>query len=337
MRFEIASPGKSIFYKFVDAPWKTAVTCTVISLIITIVLVRFFNGFVQLYVPFIVVLCAFPTAYGSSALIMRYQHIIDAQNNTLVALTNELTDANDQLHIRNNTLNDLTQSLEASNAELNAYAGTVAHDLKNPLSSIVNYLEISEYYLALNDIEPAQEKIEQAQKLTLESAHTIDSLLLLASIRQEERIYTETIEMGQIVAQVQERLNFMISEYNAQIQLPREWSIARGYAPWITEVWINYLSNALKYGGKPPTIVLGSDRQDQGIVRFWVRDNGLGLTQTEQSLLFHEFTRLQHNRADGHGLGLSIAKRIVEKLGGQVGVESQKGQGSLFYFTLPET
>jgi signal transduction histidine kinase len=70
-------------------------------------------------------------------------------------------------------------------------------------------------------------------------------------------------------------------------------------------------------------------------VRFWVRDNGPGLTQAEQRQLFTPFTRLDQTRARGHGLGLSIVRRIVEKLGGQVEVESKVGQGSVFTFKLP--
>jgi signal transduction histidine kinase len=70
-------------------------------------------------------------------------------------------------------------------------------------------------------------------------------------------------------------------------------------------------------------------------LRFWVRDNGPGLTPEAQSKLFTPFTRLGQVRVQGHGLGLSIVQRIVEKLGGEVGVESAPGQGSTFYFTLP--
>jgi signal transduction histidine kinase len=76
--------------------------------------------------------------------------------------------------------------------------------------------------------------------------------------------------------------------------------------------------------------------QPDGTARFWVRDNGFGLTPQAQAQLFTEFTQLEPNRADGYGLGLSIVRRIVEKLGGQVGVESEgvPGRGSTFSFTL---
>jgi signal transduction histidine kinase len=110
--------------------------------------------------------------------------------------------------------------------------------------------------------------------------------------------------------------------------------VALGYGPWVEEVWVNYLSNALKYGGRPPRVKLGATPQSDGKVRFWVRDNGPGLASGAQDRLFTPFTRLDRGRVAGHGLGLSIVRRIVEKLGGQVGVESEEGAGSVFWFTL---
>jgi signal transduction histidine kinase len=70
------------------------------------------------------------------------------------------------------------------------------------------------------------------------------------------------------------------------------------------------------------------------MVRFWVHDNGPGIAPEAEAQLFVPFTRLDQIRVKGHGLGLSIVRRIVEKLGGRVGEESQPGQGSTFFFTL---
>jgi signal transduction histidine kinase len=118
-------------------------------------------------------------------------------------------------------------------------------------------------------------------------------------------------------------------------------------------VWANYLVNALKYGGRPPRVELGFGELATPIpgakrdgkrrigepaqIRFWVRDNGPGIAPEDQARLFTPFTRLDQVRAKGHGLGLSIVRRIVERLGGQVGVESHgvPSQGSEFFFTLP--
>jgi two-component system sensor histidine kinase/response regulator len=113
------------------------------------------------------------------------------------------------------------------------------------------------------------------------------------------------------------------------------WPGASGYGPWVEEVWVNYLSNAIKYGGKPPHVELGAELQTNNMVCFWVRDNGPGIPPEARARLFTPFTRLDQVRTQGHGLGLSIVRRIVEKLGGQVGVTSASGQGSAFSFTLP--
>jgi two-component system, sensor histidine kinase and response regulator len=102
----------------------------------------------------------------------------------------------------------------------------------------------------------------------------------------------------------------------------------------VEEIWVNYLSNGLKYSGQPPRLKLGATKSGD-VIRFWVRDNGPGLSQEAIAKLFTPFTRLHKATVEeGHGLGLSIVQRIVKKLGGEVGVESQLGVGSVFYFTL---
>jgi signal transduction histidine kinase len=160
--------------------------------------------------------------------------------------------------------------------------------------------------------------------------------LLLAGVRKQQVILMP-VDMDMALKNAQQRVVEMIESYKPDLITPSHWPPVIGYAPWIEEIWTNYLSNALKYGGRPPRVEFGADLLDseQPWVRFWVRDNGPGLTPEQQAALFVPFTRLHKSRAEGHGLGLSIVQRIVEKLGGQVGVESVLGQGSTFYFTLP--
>ena len=141
--------------------------------------------------------------------------------------------------------------------------------------------------------------------------------------------------MARIVKQAQRRLEWMIDKDQGQIVLPDSWPVAEGYAPWVEEMWVNYLSNGLKYGGRPPRLQLGATAQADGTIRFWIRDNGPGIAPEELGTLFTEFTRIARARAEGHGLGLSIVKRIATKLGGTVGAESSVGKGSTFYFALP--
>ena len=232
------------------------------------------------------------------------------------------------------------QELEARNQELDAFAHTVAHDLKTPLSSLIGYshlLRTQSERLAPQEI---NEFLEMIGKNGRRMTNIIDELLLLSSVRKQQDIPRHSLDMALIVAGALDRLQSVISEEHVAISLPAAWPTAIGYAPWIEEVWVNYISNATKYGGHPAQIEIGADDSVNGqvscrMVRFWVRDNGEGLTADEQRRLFIPFTRLEKVSASGHGLGLSIVQRIIERLDGEVGVESQPGQGSLFWFRLP--
>jgi two-component system, sensor histidine kinase and response regulator len=224
--------------------------------------------------------------------------------------------------------------LEQHNSELEAFAHTVAHDLKNPLNTIYGMTG-----LLIEDMEELSKPkilkhLNTIEYASLKMSKIIDALLLLASARTQE-VKMEPVNMADVVTQVHQRLAHTIDEYKGQIIMPKTWPSALGYAPWIEEVWANYLSNGLKYGGKPPRLELGTTQIDKNYIRFWVHDNGQGMTEEEQNRLFVPFTRITQARIEGHGLGLSIVQRIVEKCGGQVGVDSQIGQGSRFYFSLP--
>jgi signal transduction histidine kinase len=230
-----------------------------------------------------------------------------------------------------------TTVLEAQNAELDAFAHTVAHDLKNPVSAIVGYADV----LKKNYTSLPQDLLEEFFGVIARNARKmaaiIDELLLLASVREMKEIDMQPLDMGRIVAEARGRLLHLMEEHQGEISLPDGWPVALGYGPWVEAVWTNYISNALKYGGQPPKVELGSTVQEDWWIRFWVRDNGPGLSPEEQARLFTPFERLHQARTEGQGLGLSIVQRIVNKLGGQVGVESEglPGEGCTFYFTLP--
>ncbi|HET91972.1 MAG TPA: response regulator [Chloroflexi bacterium] len=232
------------------------------------------------------------------------------------------------------SLRQRTSQLQTRNEELRAFAATVAHDLKTPLSSIVGFAEALETSCMDMPEDELCHYLNTIGRSGRRMNRIIDALLLLAGIGITE-VTIGPLDMANIVDEVMQRLSMMIKQQEAEIILPASWPTAMGYGPWIEEVWSNYVSNAIKYGGDPPRVKLDSTMQRDGMIRFWVRDNGPGLSPDSQSKLFVPFTRLDRNRAEGHGLGLAIVQRIVEKLGGQIGVESQVGHGSLFYFTLP--
>ena len=225
------------------------------------------------------------------------------------------------------------EDLKVRNEELDAFAHTVAHDLKSPLSNIIGFAEWLHTRPDLPDDE-RQEYIAAIERNAVKMDNIIDELLLLAQVRKAE-VELSPIDMARVIAEAQARLAFLIAEKQAVISVPSQWPSALGHAPWVEEVWVNYLSNAIKYGGQPPRVEVGCDEQPAGTLRFWVRDNGNGIPLEEQADLFTAFGENSKVRATGHGLGLSIVRTIVEKMGGQVGVESTPGQGSTFYFTLP--
>lgn len=233
-------------------------------------------------------------------------------------------------------LQQYTLELQARNEDLDAFAHTVAHNLKGILGRIIGFSEAVYQYHQTLSAGAVSEYLQTIARNGRKMGNVIDELLLLAGVRQE-KVEPEPVNMAGIVAEARQRLADLIDEYQAEIIMPAHWPVVWGYSPWVEEVWANYLSNAIKYGGRPPRLELGATPQADGMVRFWVRDNGVGVKPEDQDRLFRPFTQLGQVRATGHGLGLSIVRRIVEKLGGQVAIESEgaPGHGSLFSFTLP--
>lgn len=225
------------------------------------------------------------------------------------------------------------EELRAQNAELDAFAHTVAHDLRNPLSIVMGFTDILLENKRLCEDADAFQAVSLIEARAKNMADIIQALLLLASVRQEE-VELTPLDMGSIVDDVLLHLSYTLEKAQAQVIYPSEWPQALGYRSWIVEVWTNYITNALKYGGTPPRIELGSDVLPDGRVRFWVRDNGPGISPEKMTQLFTPFTRLDRSK-DGHGLGLSIVRRIMDRLGGDVFVESTIGEGSTFGFILP--
>jgi signal transduction histidine kinase len=236
-----------------------------------------------------------------------------------------------------------TTQLEARNEELDAFAHMVAHELDGSLGHMVGFAEALRENLAELSGEEVRRHLRTISRSGRKMSRVIGELLLLASVRQVEEVVLTPLDMAGIVAEARGRLTDLIDERHAEITLPAgdAWPVALGYAPWVEEVWYNYLSNALNYGSQPLRIELGAggeaDDAAASLVRFWVRDQGPGIAPEQKARLFKPFACVESHtpRAKGHGLGLSIVRRIVERLGGCVGVESKVGQGSLFWFTLP--
>ncbi len=228
---------------------------------------------------------------------------------------------------------ELAAERERLIAELDAFAHTVAHDLKNPLSATTGFTELLAQSWQTMKPEEVTQLLEAAHRSTLKMRNIIEELLLLAGVRKAD-VMVEPVRMEPVIDEAWSRLSYLAAERGAVFRRDETMPPALGYGPWLEEVWANYLSNAIKYGGTPPVIQAGAEKTGDR-VRFWVQDNGPGVPPEQQSRLFAPFIRLHQVRATGQGLGLSIVRRIIEKLGGEVWLESRPGAGSTFGFTLP--
>jgi len=226
------------------------------------------------------------------------------------------------------------EQLITTNEALESFAHTVAHDLKGPLATIIGSAE----FLKLADESWPANDFRELTGIISDSSHKmlgiINGLLLLAAVGQQ-KAEIAPVDMESAFHEVRSRLEEMIIKHDAEIIVISDLPAAYGYGPWIEQVWTNLLSNAIKYGGQPPCVEVGATELDDGTVRYWVKDNGQGLTKEQSARLFKPFSRLHTKSVSGHGLGLSIARRIVDRLGGEIGVESELGQGSTFFFTMP--
>jgi len=228
------------------------------------------------------------------------------------------------------------RELEVHNEDLDSFAHTVAHNLRGPLTHIIlaaDLLDLNKHSMNTDCAHYVGTIINHGRKMT----EIIDDLLLLAEVRVREDLLLLPLDMARVVRDVEVRLKSLITQYNGRLIIAgaEQWPQVMGYTPWLEEVWTNYIINGLKYGGRPPRLEIGGTDLPNGMARFWVRDNGDGVTPEEQQTLFQPFARLKGPGTEGYGLGLSIVRRIVEKLGGEVKVESEIGAGSEFSFSLP--
>lgn len=245
---------------------------------------------------------------------------------------------NEETIIETNT--KLKQEIEENQKlieDLDNFAHTVAHDLRNTIGSIIGLSDLATSDMQEKDfsgIAHYNSIINSSAKKTL---YIMEELLTMSTIRQQE-VNKELVDMNNVVDEALERLREMASSRNAKIDRTKTLPSVAGIPSWLEEVWVNFISNAIKYGGHPPVIKLGAEQlYAEQKIKYWIKDNGNGLSIEDQQKLFTQFTRLEVSRAHGTGLGLSIVKRIIEKLGGEIGVFSSSipGEGCLFYFILP--
>ena len=271
----------------------------------------------------------------------------------LRALQNANDDLEQRVSERTAELAATNRVLERKNEEVEAFVYVVSHDLRAPLVNLQGFsAELSrssrELEQALTAVPlPAatrqhihtilHEDIAKSLSFIGASAtkfkRLIDALLLLSRTGKQE-LHLEPVEMRDVVQATIDTLHNSIDRARVEVHvdpLPR----ALADMTAVGQIFSNLISNALKYldPGRPGRLGVGGEAHD-GVAHYWVSDNGSGIPPSSLPRLFQVFQRFHPELASGEGMGLAIVKRVVERHGGKIWVESAEGIGSTFHFTL---
>ena len=234
----------------------------------------------------------------------------------------------------NKQLQHYAVALKDKNTELSQYAYVVAHDLKSPLRAIRNYADFLR--------EDLEETLDDEQKLYLDGLNNgvyeaddlIEDLLELLQIDRQS-IAIETIELGRFLRSLITSLNF---SDDVKILIKDDWPTLDVEPGLLRQIFQNLITNAVKFNVSPQKRVeLGWHLRENNCYEFFVSDNGIGIESRYFTQIFRAFEKLHTKKEfEGTGIGLALVKKAIGKLGGSVRVESNPGDGSTFFVTLPK-
>jgi signal transduction histidine kinase len=242
-----------------------------------------------------------------------------------------------ELHAKSELLRRQADHLAALNRELEAFSGSVSHDLKAPLRAIRAWSQVLlEDYRGKTLDTDAEETIKRIVESGRRMDVLIQSLLDYAKISRAE-ISIEPLDLDEVV---QEALAFVKPELDArqgEVRVEGKLGSVGAHRTSLVQAVVNLISNANKFTAPEttPRVILKAETRGTRR-RLWVEDNGIGIAREDQQRIFRPFERL-HGQAQylGNGIGLAIVQRAVERVGGSVGVESTVGKGSRFWIDLP--
>jgi light-regulated signal transduction histidine kinase (bacteriophytochrome) len=230
----------------------------------------------------------------------------------------------------------LNRELERSNRDFEEFTQTVAHDLQEPLRKIVTFGEFLAEDLGDRLPESARQHLGRMQGAAVRMQGFIRHLLELARVGTQGRTPIE-VAAAVVVEKVLETLSERVQESGAEIVVAADLPRVLADPVQLEQVFQNLLGNALKFRSseRAPKVRISATREG-GQVTFAVSDNGIGIEERFFERVFGMFQRLHsRERYEGAGVGLALCAKIVRRHGGSIWVESEVGNGSTFFFTLP--
>jgi PAS domain S-box-containing protein len=253
-----------------------------------------------------------------------------AEDESIVAFVRDITERKQAEQERENLITEL----EAKNNELTQFTYTVSHDLKSPLVTINGYLGYIEQDAQSGNMERLQNDTRRIREATNKMHTLLTELLELSRIGRLMNT-PESVPFDEIVREAVDVVHGQLDSRGVTVQTQSNLPIVHGDRQRLIEVLQNLLDNAAKYMGsqKNPLIVIGQQEEENGNPIYFVKDNGIGIAPEYHERIFGLFNKLDAT-TEGTGIGLALVKRIIEVHGGRIWVESERGQGSTFYFTL---
>jgi chemotaxis family two-component system sensor kinase Cph1 len=246
-----------------------------------------------------------------------------------------------ELKLRAGILARLNKELERSNNELDSFAYIASHDLKEPLRGIHNYSQflLEDYHDQLDAA--GKEKLTTLMRLSARMEQLIDSLMHYSRVGRSE-LQKTSVDLNKVLESAKDSLQSRLDGRKVSITIAEELPVVECDELLVHEIYQNLLSNAIKYNNSEEVKIAvgwfvqeGSDL-NEGREVFWVKDNGIGINKQHFGAVFSIFRRLHARQTfgGGTGVGLTIVKKLVERHGGEIWLESEVDKGTTFYFTL---
>ena len=221
------------------------------------------------------------------------------------------------------------------NQALERFTFAVSHDLKEPLRTIGSFSSLLQRRYKDTIDETGQEYFGFIQRNVTRMYILLESLLQYATLVNTDEVPKEKIALYDVIKEVEESLLASLREDNTQLIIDDNFPKVYANSMQIHQLIQNLVSNAIKFNDKESRQVHIGFKNRNGQHIFFVKDNGIGIDKEYQDKIFGTFQQLDKQNYKGAGVGLAICKRIVDQHDGEIWLESEKGKGSTFYFSLP--